>query len=181
MNTFPNPRNNEERACTSMRVFFWLCICVSFAIFYIRQRSGQLLIARKLDLTDTIKDGARLFLLDEGIRRQLLLALTEDSKLHVQEVCKVYYKSAYLYRSYKPNSIMPFQLVDVYRLLEDQIDVPSVALQVAQGKASLCMEVQRFPNFTFSYIFLTWNRGCCRSSFCCSGCYALVERLRVIG
>lgn len=40
----------------------------------------------KLDLTDTIKDGARLFLVDEGIRRQLLLALTEDSKLHIQEV-----------------------------------------------------------------------------------------------
>lgn len=41
----------------------------------------------KLDLTDTIKDGARLFLLDEGIRRKLILALTEDSKLHVEEVC----------------------------------------------------------------------------------------------
>lgn len=40
----------------------------------------------KLDLTDTIKDGARLFLLDEGIRRKLILALTEDSKLHVEEV-----------------------------------------------------------------------------------------------
>lgn len=37
-------------------------------------------------MTDTIKDGARLFLVDEGIRRQLLLALTEDSKLHIQEV-----------------------------------------------------------------------------------------------
>ena len=45
-------------------------------------------VERKLDLTDTIKDGARLFLLDEGIRRQLILALTEDSKLHVREVCK---------------------------------------------------------------------------------------------
>lgn len=55
--------------------------------------------------------------------------------------------------SYKSNSIMPFQLVDVYRLLEDQIDVPSVALQVAQGKASLCMEVQEFRNLTFAYIF----------------------------
>lgn len=41
---------------------------------------------RKLDLTDTIKDGARLFIVDEGIRKQLLLALTEDSKLHIEEV-----------------------------------------------------------------------------------------------
>ncbi|XP_057424231.1 protein ACTIVITY OF BC1 COMPLEX KINASE 1, chloroplastic [Lotus japonicus] len=65
-------------------------------------------VERKLDLTDTIKDGARLFFIDEGIRRQLLLALTEDSKLHIEE------------------------LVDVYRLVEDQIDMPTVALEVAR-------------------------------------------------
>lgn len=41
---------------------------------------------KKLDLTDTIKDGARLFLIDAGIRRQLIMAFTEDSKLHVEEV-----------------------------------------------------------------------------------------------
>lgn len=74
-------------------------------------------IDRKLDLTDTIKDGARLFLVDEGIRRQLLLALTEDSKLHIQE------------------------LVDVYRLVEDQIDVPSVALEVARDLPSVVRDV----------------------------------------
>ncbi|RDY08407.1 Protein ACTIVITY OF BC1 COMPLEX KINASE 1, chloroplastic, partial [Mucuna pruriens] len=65
-------------------------------------------VERKLDLTDTIKDGARLFLVDEGIRRQLLLALTEDSKLHIEE------------------------LVDVYRLVEDQISIPSVAAEVVR-------------------------------------------------
>ncbi|EEF34378.1 protein ACTIVITY OF BC1 COMPLEX KINASE 1, chloroplastic [Ricinus communis] len=65
-------------------------------------------LERKLDLTDTIKDGARLFFTDEGIRRQLILALTEDSKLHVEE------------------------LVDVYRLVEDQIDMPSVAIEVVR-------------------------------------------------
>ncbi|CAI9772287.1 unnamed protein product [Fraxinus pennsylvanica] len=81
-----------------------------------RQRSRELQVVKKLDLTDTIKDGARLFLIDEGIRRKLLLALTEDSKLHVQE------------------------LVDVYRLLEDQIDVPSVALQVAQELPSVARD-----------------------------------------
>ncbi|CAL0333031.1 unnamed protein product [Lupinus luteus] len=68
----------------------------------------DLKVERKLDLTDTIKDGARLFLVDEGIRRQLLLALTEDSKLHIEE------------------------LVDVYRLVEDQIDIPSVAVEVVR-------------------------------------------------
>ncbi|KAI3468469.1 hypothetical protein Pfo_025132 [Paulownia fortunei] len=81
------------------------------------QRSREQQVESKLDLTDTIKDGARLFLIDEGIRRQLLLALTEDSKLHIQE------------------------LVDVYRLLEDQIDVPSVALQVAQDLPSVARDV----------------------------------------
>ncbi|KAL0330078.1 UNVERIFIED_CONTAM: protein ACTIVITY OF BC1 COMPLEX kinase, chloroplastic [Sesamum radiatum] len=81
------------------------------------QRSRERQIERKLDLTDTIKDGARLFLIDEGIRRQLLLALTEGSKLHIQE------------------------LVDVYRLLEDQVDVPSVALQVARDFPSVARDV----------------------------------------
>ncbi|KAL5127736.1 Protein ACTIVITY OF BC1 COMPLEX KINASE 1, chloroplastic [Glycine soja] len=73
------------------------------------QSQRDLKVERKLDLTDTIKDGARLFFVDEGIRRQLLLALTEDSKLHIEE------------------------LVDVYRLVEDQIDIPSVAVEVARG------------------------------------------------
>lgn len=52
-----------------------------------RQKYKDIRVERRLDLTDTIKDGARVFLLDEGIRRKLLLALTEDSKLHIQEVC----------------------------------------------------------------------------------------------
>ncbi|XP_021276315.1 protein ACTIVITY OF BC1 COMPLEX KINASE 1, chloroplastic [Herrania umbratica] len=81
-------------------------------------------IERKLDLTDTIKDGARLFLFDEGIRRQLLLALTEDSKLHVQE------------------------LVDVYRLVEDEIDVPSVAVEI----------IQDFPNVVRDFL-LSWSNS----------------------
>ncbi|KAJ9167582.1 hypothetical protein P3X46_019202 [Hevea brasiliensis] len=50
------------------------------------RNSRNLHVERKLDLTDTIKDGARLFFTDEGIRRQLLLALTEDSKLHIEEL-----------------------------------------------------------------------------------------------
>nr|CAB3482334.1 unnamed protein product [Digitaria exilis] len=74
--------------------------------------SGQAVRSRqlqsKLDLTETIKDGTRMFLIDAGIRRQLILAFTEDSKLHVDE------------------------LVDVYRLVEDQINMPSVALEVLQ-------------------------------------------------
>ncbi|KAM7264509.1 hypothetical protein ACFE04_002192 [Oxalis oulophora] len=70
--------------------------------------SKSLQVQNKLDLTDTIKDGARLFFFDEGIRRQLLLALTEDSKLHVEE------------------------LVDVYRLVEDQVDAPSLAMEVVR-------------------------------------------------
>ncbi|KAI3412914.1 uncharacterized protein J3R85_016737 [Psidium guajava] len=81
------------------------------------QRSRDWQVERKLDLKDTIKDGARLFLIDEGIRRQLLLALTEDSKLHIQE------------------------LVDVYRLVEDQIDIPSVALEVVRDLPTVARDL----------------------------------------
>lgn len=66
-----------------LKSFLFWC----FFLSRVRQGTRQWQLERKLDLTDTIKDGARLFLLDEGIRRQLLLALTEDSKLHIQEVC----------------------------------------------------------------------------------------------
>lgn len=98
-----------------------------------------------MDLTDTIKDGARLFFVDEGIRRQLFLALTEDSKLHIEEVCV---NSMTLSTPLKVlNSVLEnsdsysLQLVDVYRLVEDQIDVPSVAVEVARGKDLVKLEI----------------------------------------
>ncbi|KMT17724.1 hypothetical protein BVRB_2g034760 [Beta vulgaris subsp. vulgaris] len=83
----------------------------------LRNSQGNGQVARKLDLTDTIKDGTRLFLIDEGIRRQLVLALTEDSKLHVQE------------------------LMDVYRLVEDQVDVPNVAVEVARDLPNMARDI----------------------------------------
>jgi hypothetical protein len=43
-----------------------------------------------LDLSDTVKDGARLVFVDPGLRRQLLMAFTEDSRLHVREVADLY-------------------------------------------------------------------------------------------
>ncbi|XP_065849205.1 protein ACTIVITY OF BC1 COMPLEX KINASE 1, chloroplastic isoform X1 [Euphorbia lathyris] len=79
-------------------------------------------VENKLDLTDTIRDASRLFFLDEGIRRQLLMALTEDSKLHVEE------------------------LVDVYRLVQDDVDIPSVAVEV----------VRDIPSF-FRDVMLSWS------------------------
>ncbi|CAO2143884.1 unnamed protein product [Urochloa humidicola] len=86
----------------------------------LKKNSSQVVRSRqlesKLDLTETIKDGARMFLIDAGIRRQLILAFTEDSKLHVEE------------------------LVDVYRLVEDQIDMPSVALEVLQDLPSVARD-----------------------------------------
>ena len=36
-----------------------------------------------LDLSDTVASGARVILLDERLRSQLLMALTEDNRLHV--------------------------------------------------------------------------------------------------
>ncbi|GFS41969.1 protein kinase superfamily protein [Actinidia rufa] len=93
-----------------------------------RQLSREWQIDRKLDLTDTIKDGARLFLIDEGIRKQLLLAMTEDSKLHIQE------------------------LVDVYRLVEDQIDIPSVALEVVHETYRLLRGMSCCPGVIRFYL-----------------------------
>jgi hypothetical protein len=42
-----------------------------------------------LDLSDTVRDAARLLLLDEKLRQQVLMALTEDNQLHVAEVREV--------------------------------------------------------------------------------------------
>ena len=40
-----------------------------------------------LDLSDTVRDGARVVLLDDKLRKQLLNALTEDNRLHVEVSC----------------------------------------------------------------------------------------------
>ncbi|CAM6086368.1 unnamed protein product [Calypogeia fissa] len=47
-------------------------------------------VGGKLDLTDTIKDGARVVASDASLRRQLLLAFTEGNNLHIQEVLDIY-------------------------------------------------------------------------------------------
>ena len=39
-----------------------------------------------LDLTDTIGDGAQLLITDSELRVQLLMAVTEDNRLHVEEI-----------------------------------------------------------------------------------------------
>jgi len=45
--------------------------------------------AGALDLTDTVSDGAQLLITDEQLRTQLILALTEDDRLHVDEVARL--------------------------------------------------------------------------------------------
>lgn len=54
-------------------------------------------------------------------------------------VCIVYNSDPhpYFFTSSVMQNLVLFQLVDVYRLLEDEIDAPSVALQVIQGKPRL--------------------------------------------
>jgi hypothetical protein len=37
-----------------------------------------------LDLSDTLSDGARMVFLDPSLRQQLIMALTEDNRLHIQ-------------------------------------------------------------------------------------------------
>jgi hypothetical protein len=63
----------------------------------------------KLDLTDTIKDGAQVVATDAALRQQLLMAFTEDSRLHVRE------------------------LLDIYRLVEGKFDPTLVLTGLIQG------------------------------------------------
>jgi len=58
-----------------------VCTCCEIRVGRSRKPAGG-----KLDLTDTIKDGARVVVTDAELRRQLLMAFTEDSRLHVREV-----------------------------------------------------------------------------------------------
>ena len=50
---------------------------------------GQLGGSGGVNLTSTVADGARLVLLDEQLRQQLLIAFTEDDRLHVEEVQRI--------------------------------------------------------------------------------------------
>ena len=50
---------------------------------------GEMGDGRKLDMSTTIKDGARVVALDPSIRRQLILALTEGQRLHVNESLRI--------------------------------------------------------------------------------------------
>jgi len=43
----------------------------------------------KLDLTDTVADGAQLLVTDEDLRRRLILAATEDDRLRVDEITRL--------------------------------------------------------------------------------------------
>jgi hypothetical protein len=63
----------------------------------------------RLDLTDTIKDGARVVATDATLRQQLLMAFTEDSRLHVRE------------------------LLDIYRLVEGEFNPTSVFADMVRG------------------------------------------------
>jgi hypothetical protein len=45
--------------------------------------------SRSLDLSTTVKDAVRVVLLDEALRLQLIAALTEDNRLHLQEVASL--------------------------------------------------------------------------------------------
>ena len=42
-----------------------------------------------VDLSSTVADGAKLVLLDEQLRQQLLIAFTEDGRLHIDEVRRI--------------------------------------------------------------------------------------------
>eukprot|EP00271_Cylindrocystis_brebissonii_P015644 TRINITY_DN385_c0_g5_i1.p1 TRINITY_DN385_c0_g5~~TRINITY_DN385_c0_g5_i1.p1 ORF type:complete len:753 (+),score=111.06 TRINITY_DN385_c0_g5_i1:427-2685(+) len=70
-----------------------------------------------LDLSATLRDGAMVMVTDADLRRQLLMAFTEDSRLHVQE------------------------LLDIYRLVAPELNGPEVVREVLQGIPSLGRDI----------------------------------------
>mmetsp|Transcript_18681 Transcript_18681/g.56469 ORF Transcript_18681/g.56469 Transcript_18681/m.56469 type:complete len:672 (-) Transcript_18681:1930-3945(-) len=70
-----------------------------------------------LDLSDTVSDGARLVLTDPQLRSQLILALTEDNRLHLDEV------------------------QDLLRLLQGDIDTSKIVRQTLTELPSLTRQV----------------------------------------
>jgi hypothetical protein len=71
------------------------------------------------------------------------------------------------------SNTLPFlsQLLDVYRLVEDQIDMPSVAREVLQGKST---------KFCFTFpcrCHLLTPIIICRFAICCTRFYAFLVRL----
>jgi len=74
-------------------------------------------LGNKLDLNDTMKDGVKLLLQDERLRTQLLLAFTEDNRLHTEE------------------------LIEIYRLVEGEIDPPKLANSLISDLPSLSRQL----------------------------------------
>jgi predicted unusual protein kinase regulating ubiquinone biosynthesis (AarF/ABC1/UbiB family) len=63
-----------------------------------------------LDLSDTLSDGARMVFLDPRLRQQLIMALTEDNRLHIQEVQELL---ALLQADINPTKIVQQTLTDL--------------------------------------------------------------------
>lgn len=71
-----------------------------------------------LDLSETAKDAVRVLLLDTSLRSQLVAALTEDNKLHVEEVSRLL--------------ALVGDDVDLRSILNSVVrDIPSLSRQVA--------------------------------------------------
>jgi hypothetical protein len=54
-----------------------------------RSSNGTSASSRGLDLSDTVRDALQVMLLDDKLRSQIIMALTEDNKLRVEEAMSV--------------------------------------------------------------------------------------------
>ena len=65
----------------------WLQVLFSGGKFQWKRLQNLIRLAKEgsggLDLSDTVASGAKVVLLDEKLRSQLLQALTEDNRLHI--------------------------------------------------------------------------------------------------
>ncbi len=117
-----------------------------------------------LDLSDTVRDGARVLLLDEKLRRQLLLALTEDNRLHIEVPASrnpmssliVHHQAFYLCKFIwlllevafrvlsRPNlrrTIMVQEIQQLYELIQDDINPQKIVQQTLADLPSLSRQL----------------------------------------
>jgi hypothetical protein len=73
--------------------------------------------ANSLDLSSTAKDAVRVLLLDEALRLQMVAALTEDNRLHVEELNRL------------------------LRLVQDDIDIRGIVGSLVEDLPSLSRQL----------------------------------------
>ncbi|KAG0453263.1 hypothetical protein HPP92_025927 [Vanilla planifolia] len=113
------------------------------------QRSNSWHVKSKLDLTDTIKDGAKMFLIDAEFGDSLLWPSQKTpSFIFKRSIEMLHIIQRELAPLNWPRGLIDIKLIDVYRLVEDEIDISSIAVKFLQD----------FPSVTRDFL-LSWSES----------------------